>query len=224
MTYRQYFLKKNEDYQILRLEASVFDLKEKIPTMAHTLLAKNTLIATIHGTDDMTRLFMKILEKIHSSAGMFHKEHTFPNASMLAYEQHPASVEYFKEPNHFYEEHFDFWIAQSLNKLHNFGLLYLLPILTLFAFFVEVIVPTMDWIKRRKIIVWYDKINDLDTGIELLDLQEAKNKKIVLENMLHEVRNQDDIPATHMEEFYTLQNQISNILNDVEKRIAELTY
>jgi len=221
-TFRQYFLNKNKDFQILTLQASGFSLKENIPATTHKLLAVNTLIADKNSSKEMTRLLMKAIEKVHNGAGIFKKENTFPNASMLEFEQDEASVDYFKEKIHFYEENFDFWTAQSLNKLHNFGMLYLLPILTLFAFFVEVIVPTLDWIKRRKIIVWYDKINDLDTGIELLTLQEARDKKIILENMLHEVRNQDDIPATHMEEFYTLQNQIINITNDVQVRINEL--
>ncbi len=222
-TYRQYFLNKNQDFQILILEASGFDLKESIPDTAHSLLSVKTLIATINAPKELTRLLMKAIEKTHNGAGIFQKENTFPNSSMLEFEQDNASVDYFKEKRHFYEEKFDFWTAQSLNKLHEFGLLYLLPILTLFAFFVEVVVPTINWMRRRKIVAWYDKVNDLDTGIELLNLEEARQKKIILEDMIHHVRNQDDIPATHMEEFYTLQNQIANILNDVQKRIDELT-
>jgi len=222
-TYRQYFLHKNQDFQILTLEASGFDLKASIPANRHALLSVKTLIATTRANDEqITRLLMKTLARVHSHAGVFQKENTFPNASMLKLAQATASTQYFNEKTHFYEENFDFWTAQSLNTLHNFGMLYLLPILTLFAFFVEVIVPTIDWINRRKIIAWYDKINELDTGIELLTLKDAQTKKVILEDILRDVRNQDDIPATHMEEFYTLQNQISTILNDVEKHILDL--
>jgi len=218
-TFRQYFIKKDENFQILRLYVSSIDLKESIPRETYTLLAKNTLLATIDGSDEMTRLLMKAVETVHSSAGLFHKEDTFPNSSMLAFDQHPAARNYFKEKSNFYEEHFDYWTAQSLNKLHEFALLYLLPILTIFAFFVEVIIPTIDWYSRRKIIKWYDKINKIDTGIEYLQLKEAKHRKAIVESMLHEVRNQDDIPATHMEEFYTLQSQIASIADAIQKRI-----
>ncbi len=217
--YKQYFLNKNQNFQILKLAASGFDLKNSIPKSEHTLLSKTTLLVTLNESDDMTRLFMKVIDKVHSKAGIFHKEHTFPNASMMAFEQHEASVEYFKEKEHFYEKFFNFWTAQSLSSLHTFGLLVLLPILTIFAFFVEVIVPTLSWYERRKIIKWYAKINELDTGIENFTLDEAKSKKDILEKMLCEVRNQDDIPSTHMEEFYTLQNQIINIIVELQKRI-----
>jgi TRAP transporter TAXI family solute receptor len=221
-TFRQYFIKRDEDFQILRLYASSIDLKESVPRETYTLLAKNTLLATIDTSDDMTRLLMKVVDKVHSSAGLFHKEHTFPNSSMLAFEQHPAVSKFFEQKSHFYEEHFDYWTAQSLNRLHEFALLYLLPVLTIFAFFVEVIIPTIDWYTRRKIIKWYDKINEIDTGIEKLSLEEAKRKRVMVLSMLHHVRNQDDIPASHMEEFYTLQNQIASILDAIERRIREL--
>ena len=221
-TYRQYFLHKNQDFEVLTLQASGLNLIERIPRMTHSLLSVKTLIPTIDAPKEMTRLLMKSIEKTHRDAGIFKKENTFPNASMLKFEQDSASAEYFKEKTHFYEERFDFWTAQSLNRLHEFGLLFLLPLLTLFAFFVEVIVPSINWVRRRKIVAWYDKVNDLDTGIELLTLGEAIRKKSILEELIHEVRNQDDIAASHMEEFYALQNQISNIINDVQRRINEL--
>lgn len=222
-TYRQYFLNKNQDFQILTLQASGVDLKENIPDTTHKLLSVKTLIATVDAPKELTRLLMKAIDKTDQNAGLFQKENTFPNASMLEFEQDIASIEYFKERTHFYEENFDFWTAQSLNKLHNFVMLYLLPILMLFAFFVEVIVPTINWYASRKIITWYNKVNELDTGIEHLTLKEARAKKDILEHMLHEVRNKDDIPTSHMEEFYTLQNQIANISNDIQKRIDELS-
>jgi len=218
-TYRQYFLNKNQDFQILTLEASGFNLQERIPSTQHLLLSVKTFVATIDAPKDVTRLLMKAIDQTHSNAGMFQKENRFPNASMLEFEQDVASAQYFKEKIHFYEEKFDFWTAQSMNKLHNFVMLYLLPILMLFAFFVEAIVPTINWYSSRKIIMWYAKINELDTGIEHLGLEEARAKKDILEYMLHEVRNKDDIPTSHMAEFYTLQNQIANIPNDIQKRI-----
>jgi len=218
-TFRQYFIKKDENFQILRLYASGIDLKESIPKETYTLLAKNTLLATIEASDDMTRLLMKVIDRVHSSPGLFHKEGTFPNSSMLAFEQHSAARDYFREKSNFYEEHFDYWTAQSLNRLHEFTLLYILPILTIFAFFVEVIIPTIDLYTRRKIIKWYDKINEIDTGIDKLSLDEARRKKVIVQAMLHHVRNQDDIPSTHMEEFYTLQNQIASIADAIQMRI-----
>jgi len=224
-SFRQYFIKRGEDFQILQLYSNGINLKDKIPAEDYILLAKNTSIATRGDiSDEIVRLLMKAIDKIHSQAGLFHKEGTFPNSSMLAFPQHVGAKNYFKQKSHFYEEHFDYWTAQSLNKLHDFILIYFLPVLAIFGFFIEVVIPTMDLITRRKVIKWYDKINEIDTGIENFTLQEALEKKAIVEDMLHTVRSQDDIPAHHMEEFYTLQNQIANILDEIEKRIAELRH
>ena len=217
--YKQYFLKNREGFYILKLEASGFDFRKNSPKTPHTLLAKKTILATLDASDKMNRLLLKIADKVHQDAGMFHKEYTFPNALMLNIEQHSASIEYFKDREYFYEKLTDFWTAQSLNYLHNLVLIFFLPILMLFAFFVEVIVPTAHWYSRRKIVVWYDKINAIDTGIEQLSPKEAKTKREEVEQILQKVRAMDDIPAFHMEEFYALQNQISNILDDLQKII-----
>jgi TRAP-type uncharacterized transport system substrate-binding protein len=217
--YRQYFLKNNRDFQILHLKQGGFDILNNIPKTSYDLLSKKTIVATVDASEEMSRLLLKIIDKIHQNPGIFHTEHTFPNTSMFKIDQHPASTRYFKEKEHFYEEHFSFFIAQTLDKMHNFALLWLLPLLTLFAFFVEVVVPTIDWIARRKIIVWYDKINEIDTGIEFLTHDEAIAKRDILEDMIHKVREVDDIPPTHMEEFYTLQNQMSNIMDELKRQI-----
>jgi TRAP transporter TAXI family solute receptor len=222
-TYQQYFLQQQQNFHILKLYIGALDLAQTIPPTAHSLLAKKTILTTINASDKLTRLMMQIAEKVHYKATMFNKENYFPNTKMLNFKQHKASIKYFENKQHFYEGFFDYWTAQSLNKLHKFGLLVLLPLLTLFAFFVEVIVPSINWYTRRKVIKWYDKVNELDTGIEKLSLKEAKIKLARLNQMMDAVRDQDDIPATHMEEFYTLQTQITNITNAVQKRIDLLT-
>ena len=221
-TYRQYFLKNHEDFYIVKLNAGGFDIEQNIPKESHLLLAKRTILVTLDATDKMSRLLLKTAWKVHRYPGVFHDEDTFPSDTMMVLKQHPASTRFFKEKEDFYEEKFDFWTAQSLNTLYNFGLLYLLPLLAVIAFFVEVIVPGINLYTRRKVINWYDKINILDTNIESLTLDEAKLRKQRLENIQIEVRNIDDIQPTHMAEFYSLQNQISIIYDALEKRIKEL--
>ncbi|RUM68316.1 MAG: hypothetical protein DSZ05_01345 [Sulfurospirillum sp.] len=218
-SYRQYFLKQGEDFHIVRLEKGGFDLPRGIPSRSHTLLAKSTLLMTRYADDEIVRLMMKVVQKVHRRAGIFAEEGTFPNSAGLAKLLHPAAARYFQQPTNYFEENFDFWSAQSLNKLNKFALLILLPLITVFAFFVEVIQPTRHWYSRRKVIRWYDKVNEIDTGIDKLSPEEAQARKDELQKVLERVRQQEDIPAIHMEEFYTLQNQIVHILEALQKRI-----
>jgi hypothetical protein len=71
--------------------------------------------------------------------------------------------------------------------------------------------------------LWYENINRIDTNIENLNLRDLNGQRLRLQSMLSELRATDDIPAEHMEIFYTIQNQIVNILDDIDKRIESLS-
>ncbi len=221
-SYKQFFVKRNRHFEIVTLYKNAFDLQKEIPRQDYKLLAKNTLLATYNASDKMVRLMLKIATKIHSKVGVFHNENTFPNASQLKIKQHPASKNYFRNPTNYYEEHFPYWIAETLAKADNYFFRFILPLIALFAFFIEVVLPTFDLYGRRQINRWYSKINGIDTKISKISLQEAKRRREKLRKILSEIRNTDDISAKHMADFYTLQNQIVNILDDLEKRIKAL--
>jgi len=221
-SYKQFFIKRNRHFETVTLYENAFDMKKHLPRRTYKLLAKNTLLATYNASDDMVRLMLKVATKVHRKVGVFHKENTFPNASLLKMKQHKASEQYFRERINYYEEKFNFWVAQSLNKLHDYTMRFIFPLVALFAFFIEVIIPSFNLYGKRKINRWYDLVNRIDTKITTLDLQSAKEKRERLRKILAEIRSTDDIGAHHMADFYTLQNQIINILDALEKRIKTL--
>jgi TRAP transporter TAXI family solute receptor len=220
--YRQFFIHRNKYFEIVNIYKHAYDIKKQIPKKDYKLLAKNTLLATYNSSDKMVRLMMKIAHKIHHKAGVFHNENDFPNASSLKMKQHQASKFYFTNPSNYYEENFNFWLAQSLTKIRDYTFKFIIPIIIVFAFFIEVIIPAFHLFSRRKINRWYEMVNQIDTQIVSLELFEAKRKREILKNILTEIRATDDIPSTHMADFYTLQNQIINIMDALDKRIKTL--
>ncbi len=221
-SYKQFFLKRNKHFEIVTLYKNAFDMKKNLPKQTYKLLAKNTLLATHGASDNMVRLMLKIAHKLHKKVGVFHAENTFPNASLLKIKQHRASKRYFREPSNYYEEHFNYWLAQSLNKLHNYIVRFFFPVLMIFGFFIEVVIPAIHLYGRRKINRWYDIVNKIDTKVSVLDLKVAKERREKLRNILAEIRSTDEIGSHHMAEFYALQNQIINILDALEQRIKTL--
>jgi len=220
--YKQFFIRKNKNFHIVHLYANGFNIQKHIPKTDHTLLATTAILATYNSSDRMARLMLHIASKVHSGVGIFHEEKTFPNASMLAVKAHRASKEYFREKRYYYEKHYNFWIAQSMHSLEYFILKFILPIVTLFAFFIEVFIPAFNLYTRRQLDKWYYTINEIDTEIENLNLINAKCKRNVVHKLFLEIRRTDDIPATHMELFYTLQNQMVNVLNALDEQINKL--
>jgi len=221
-SYKQFFVKKNKHFEIVTLYENAFDMKRHIPKKRYKLLTKNTLLATYHSSDKMVRLMLKIASRIHSKVGVFHRENQFPNMLSLKVKQHKASKQYFREKVNYYENNFSFWIAQSLNKLHDYTLRFIFPLIALFAFFIEVMLPSIDMYGKRKINRWYNRVNKIDNKISTINLQDAKMRRDKLKKILVEIRGTDDISSKHMADFYTLQNQIVNILNALDKRIKTL--
>jgi len=223
-SYRQFFIQKHKYFHIVKLHKNGFNLRKHIPRTEHTLLATTAILATTKDTnDEMVRLMIKVARRVHHHMGIFHNENIFPNVSMLTIKQHRASKYYFRKKSNYYEENYSFWTAQTLNKLQNITLKYIFPFVTLFAFFIEVLLPAYHLYTRRQLNAWYESINCIDTNIENLNLRELKGHRLKLQSMLSEIRATDDVPAVHMEIFYTLQNQIVNILDDIDKRINLLT-
>ena len=222
-SYKQFFIKKNKYFEVVTLYENSFDMKRNLPRKTYTLLAKNTLLATSNRTSDgMVRLMLKIANRIHRKVGVFHDEDTFPNTKELKIKQHKASKHYFRKSTNYYEENFSYWIAQSLNKVDDYFFRFFLPLIALFAFFIEVVLPTFHLYGRRQINQWYNIVNEIDTKISTIELQPAKDRRDKLKKLLAEIRGTDDISPQHMADFYTLQNQIVNILDALEKRIKTL--
>jgi len=222
-SYRQFFIQKQKYVHIVKLYAHGFDIRRELPKKTHTLLATTAILVTYKSSDEMVRLMLKVARRVHQHMGLFHTENIFPNVSMLTIKQHKASKYYFRKQSNYYEENYSFWTAQTLTRLQNITLKYILPFLTLFAFFIEVLIPSYHIYTRRKLNFWYDSINRIDNNLENLDLSDLNRHRLRLQSMLSEIRATDDIPAIHMEIFYTIQNQIVNILDDIDKRIDFLT-
>ncbi len=221
-SYKQFLVKENKHFEIVTLYENAFDMKRHIPSGDYKLLAVNTLLATYKASDKMVRLMLKIATKVHQKGGVFHEENQFPNSLSLKIAQHPASKHYFREKVNYYENNFSFWIAQTLNVLHENTLRYIFPLIMIFAFFIEVIRPVIDMYGERKINRWYHQVNQVDNQIAKLDLHHAKERREKLKKILAEIRATDDINAKHMANFYTLQNQIINIIEALDKRIKLL--
>jgi len=221
-SYKQFFVNQEKHFEVVELSKNAFDMAKQVPSEDYKLLATNTLLATYNASDEMVRLMLKIANRIHKKVGVFHEENHFPNSTLLKIPQHKAAKHYFVEKTNYYENNFPFWIAQSLNKLEDYVLRFILPLILLFAFFIEVMVPAMNLYSRRKIKRWYRQVNAIDNKIVTVNLQNAKARREKLKQILAEMRSTNDISSTHMSDFYTLQNQIINILDALDKRINTL--
>jgi hypothetical protein len=116
------------------------------------------------------------------------------------------------------KEHF--WLAQTFKKLEDM-VMSVIVLLGLIAFFIEVIYPISKIFTRRKINRWYRKVNKIDTKMDTLSLDELKERRAILEDTLTEMQDNDNIDPIHLEAYYSVQHQITNIIEEFERRIKE---
>jgi TRAP-type uncharacterized transport system substrate-binding protein len=233
LSYQKNFIKRSENnnyefnktnyFHVVKVEQGALDISRNIPKKKITLLAVQTILVTKTASDEISRLLLKVVTEVHSKASFLNEQYHFPNTSMFKLKQHPASVAYFKERIHRYEEYNllgSFFLAQSLKKIEELILLIIIPI-GLFGFFIEVIHPGIRMLTRREINRWYRKVNKSDTNIDALNLDELKERRIELEGILKEIQNRDNLDPVHLEAYYSLQNQITNTLESFDKRIEQ---
>jgi TRAP-type uncharacterized transport system substrate-binding protein len=217
-------LSKNSDFTKSTLKENSISFINKIPNEDKILLVKKTILVTKSASNPMVRLFLKVAQKVHSKEGLFYKEGHFLNIEALKYQQHPASKTYFEEREHHFERNkleLNFWLAQTLKEIEDFVFIIVVP-LGLIGFYVEVIYPISKIMTRRRISKWYERVNILDTGMGALSLSDLKQKVLELEAIKVKIQDTDDIDSVHLESFYSLQNQIDNLINSFEKRIKGL--
>ncbi|HIP27232.1 MAG TPA: hypothetical protein EYG80_06210 [Flavobacteriaceae bacterium] len=57
--------------------------------------------------------------------------------------------------------------------------------------------------------------------IDTLSLKELKERKIILEQTLLEIQNNDNIHHIHLEAYYSVQQQITNMIENFKRRVKE---
>ncbi len=233
LSYQKNFIKRSENsnyefnktnyFHVVKIEKSSLDIARDIPKKEITLLAMQTIVVTKNASNEMSRLLLKVMTEVHSNASFLNEQYHFPNSSMFKLKQHPASIAYFKERVHRYEEYNlfgSFFLAQSLKKIEDWILLIIVP-LGLLGFFIEVIHPGIKMLTRIEINRWYRKVNKSDTNIDELNLEELRERRVELEGIFREIQNRENLDPVHLEAYYSLQNQITNTLESFDKRIEQ---
>jgi len=235
---RQIFIKndmnasQNDYFKTIIVKKSSIDFIHNIPQEDKKLLVKRTILGTKNASNELVRLFLKVAQKVHSQETYLHEEKHFLNTNGLKYKQYTASKRYFSQPVHRYESSallknftpkYSYWVAQSLKKIENIILIFIVP-LGLIGFFIEVIYPLTKIYTRRRIHRWYRIINKLDTNMEGFSLEQLYKNKQILEELAIEIHNTDNIDPTHLEPYYTIQNQVKNMIEDFEHMIEKKEY
>jgi TRAP-type uncharacterized transport system substrate-binding protein len=218
--YKAYFLKDGDLFGSVNIPAGSLDLKNNYPVQSMNLLTKSTILASSKEVGDAAvRAILLTAKEIHSKDSMFSNSKAYPNDKSLVQSQHKSAKTFFEKGRTLMEDNFDFWLAQSMGKLHSLGMIYALPIISIIGFLFGVLFPTMLFFSRKKIVRWFSTINDIDTNIIGISREDGLIKLEKLKSIQKEVRNAEGINPTHMDEFYSLQSHIMNLRQEIMQEI-----
>ncbi len=200
--------------EALTLYEGTLDLYRNLPDENISLLATTANLAVRNDfSEELTRLLLKTIVKVHNKKGLFAKEDQFPNSLNMQLDLSEEAQRYFENGDTFLEKIFPYWIASNIDRLK----ILLIPLLTLLFPLFKGFFPLYNWSMRSKIYRWYDEIREIDNELETLEKLKLKEELEKLEKLRSEISKETKVPLSFMGEYYNLQLHLDHVTKRVEK-------
>ena len=193
------------------------DLYKNLPSQDINLLSTTAnLIVRDDFSDELTRLILKEIKRIHNKKGLFETQNQFPNIDNLTIEINEDAQRYFTYGDTWLEKIFPYWIASNIDRLK----ILLIPLITLMIPLSKGFFPLYRWSIRSKIYKWYEEIHKID-----LEAEDAKNEELkkYLEKIIalkKEIKAETKVPLSYMGEYYDLIMHLELIISKINMKLA----
>jgi len=204
--------------EALSLHEGTLDLYKNLPDENINLLSTSAnLIINPNVPEELTRLFLKQVKKVHNKKSLFSNENQFPNLLNTNLKINKDAEQYFKNGDTWLESIFPYWIASNIDRLK----LLLIPLLTLMFPLFKGVFPLYQWSMRSKIYRWYKTLNSIDKQIELASIEELKKFNNELNSLNIEIQEETKVPLSFMGEYYNLMMHLDLIQSKIKIRVNE---
>jgi TRAP transporter TAXI family solute receptor len=201
----------------LTLYEGSIDLMENLPNKDTTLLSTTaSLIANQSLEDELIRIFMKQLKKVHIKESILQKRGEFPSQNYLEIELNSEAKRYLEHGDTWLEKIFPFWIANNIDRLK----ILLIPLITLLIPLLKSALPIYRWSIRFSIYRWYDDINAIDLKLDTpLSKEELESLYQELMHLSKEIKETTKVPLSYMGEYYNLRIHLRLITQRIQEYI-----
>jgi TRAP transporter TAXI family solute receptor len=196
---KAYQQKYNFLSSVTLFEGSI-NMYKNLPSQDKQILSTTAnLVCNKDLNDELTRIFMKQVKKVHSAKSIFWTKNQFPSLNNLDTPVNEEAKKYILNGDSWLESIFPFWIASQIDKLK----ILLIPLLTLLFPLLKGILPLYAWSIRSKIYRWYKRLNLLEYTSNL-DISNIKENLKKIEELKDEVQEQTQVPLSYKGEYYNL--------------------
>ena len=199
------------------LYEGTIDLYRNLPSEDINLLSTTANLIVRNGfSDELTRLILKEIKKVHNKKELFEAANQFPNIENLTIDINEDADRYFTYGDTWLEKIFPYWIASNIDRLS----ILLIPLITLMIPLSKGFFPLYRWSIRSKIYKWYEQIHKID-----LDAEDAKNEELekYLENIItlkKEIKAETKVPLSYMGEYYDLIMHLELIISKINIKLV----
>ena len=193
------------------------DLYKNLPSQDINLLSTTAnLIVRDDFSDELTRLILKEIKRIHKKKGLFETQNQFPNIDNLTIEINEDAQRYFTYGDTWLEKIFPYWIASNIDRLK----ILLIPLITLMIPLSKGFFPLYRWSIRSKIYKWYEEIHKIDLEAEDAKKEELKKYLEKIIALKKEIKAETKVPLSYMGEYYDLIMHLELIISKINMKLA----
>ena len=196
----------------LVLPEGALNLERNIPAHPVNLLVPTvTLVARESMHPALVYLVLKVISRVHGTAGMLQKAHEFPSDKDSDFELSPQSRKFYESGLPFFDRYLPFWAATFLNRV----LIVLVPLIAL-AIPVTRMAPSLyAWLVKSRIYRLYGELRYLETQLHSrqhpLDPETCRRELDAIEDRVNHMR----LPVAFSSHLYELRTHIALVRSQI---------
>jgi uncharacterized protein len=199
------------------LYEGTIDLYRNLPSQDINLLSTTANLIVRNGfSDELTRLILKEIKKVHNKKELFEAANQFPNIENLTIDINEDSERYFTYGDTWLEKIFPYWIASNIDRLS----ILLIPLITLMIPLSKGFFPLYRWSIRSKIYKWYEEIHKIDLIAEYESQDKLQDCLAQITILKKEIKQETKVPLSYMGEYYDLIMHLELIISKINTKLA----
>ena len=199
----------------LKLYEGSVDMYRNLPSEDTNILATTANLVCKKGlNDELIRIFMKQIKKVHHQKSIFSDENQFPSLHNLDTKINKEAQKYIRNGDSWLESIFPFWIASQIDRLK----ILIIPLLTLLLPLFKGIIPLYAWSIRSKIYRWYERLESFEYK-EDFTKEKIKENLQKIQELKAEVHEQTKVPLSYKGEYYNLLLHLDLVSKELHKKL-----
>jgi TRAP-type uncharacterized transport system substrate-binding protein len=189
----------------LVLPEGALNLEANVPSHPVNLLVPTvTLVARDSMHPALVYLVLKVISRVHSSAGMLQGEHEFPSDKDTDFELSAQAKKFYESGLPFFDRYLPFWAATFLSR----ALIVLVPLIALAIPITRMAPSAYAWLIKSRIYKLYGELRYLETQLHShqhpLDPELCRKELDAIEHRVNHMR----LPVAFSSHLYELRSHI----------------